>query len=81
MTLVGGTSQSITVTPSTTLPVTSAAVSLPSSGPDITVRAASGVLIVGGCGGLSTCTLTMQILLQPAGGGPLLAYTFTLRAT
>jgi hypothetical protein len=81
VTLAGATSQSVTVTSATSLPVTSAAVSLPPSGPDITIRVASGVLIVGGCGGLSTCTLAMQILLQPAGGGPLLAYTFTLRAT
>jgi hypothetical protein len=81
VTLAGATSQSVTVTSATSLPVTSAAVSLPPSGPDITIRVASGVLIVGGCGGLSTCTLAMQILLQPAGGGPLLADTFTLRAT
>lgn len=82
LTLAGATTQSIAVTSGTSLPATSAAVTLASNGSNITVRAASGVPIVGGCGGLGTCTLTMQILLQPvAGTSPAVAYPFTLRAT
>jgi hypothetical protein len=84
MSLVGATTQSVTVTSATALPATSSSVSLLGSsfgGTNITVKAASGVAVVGGCGGLSTCTLTMQIVITGGGGSPVATYAFSLRAT
>ena len=82
MTMVGATTQAVTVTSATSLPVTSSAVTLASSGTNITVRASSGVAIVGGCGGLGTCTITMQIIITGQGSTtPVVVYPFTLRAT
>lgn len=80
--LFNGTSTGLTVTPATSLPTTSSPMTLSSTGSNLTVRAASGIPVLGGCGGLGSCTLTMQILLAPAaGGGPVISYPFTLRAT
>ncbi len=68
--LVGGTTEALVLTPSTSYPVMTSAVTLPSAGPDIVVTAA---------GLLCTCTFTMQLLLFPPGAtSPALTYSYTL---
>lgn len=72
--LVGGSTQTLTVLPGSSLPLTSGAVTLPASGL-LSVTLATVVACVG-------CTLTLEFRITPSGAsGPLLVYPYTLTTT
>ena len=72
--LAGGAPQTVTVTSTTPLPVTTGAITLSSAGPDISVTS------LGVC--LGTCPLTLQILFTPSGNtSPAFTYSYALSVT
>lgn len=76
---VDTTTQTVALTSGTSYPQTTGAVTLPLTGPDGNVTALSSTAIVGGCGGVGSCSFVMQVLFAPPGAtSPALIYSYTL---
>lgn len=70
--VVGGTTQTLTILPGTSFPVTSGAVTLPIGGSPLSITIATVIACVG-------CTLVLEFrIMPPSDSAPLLVYPYTL---